>query len=279
MSDDTNMSVELMDKILEIGTNLAPMRKHPSGGMVLTVPNGFRLEHLVNDDEKPLVTHRRPIFSETSSFIDYVNTFKKEGMTRIFFDIEKLMAIAVIDYDSPTEPQLACHRAELRLSRSAEWVKWNATAEGTKRLGLTQEDFAEFLEENGVDIVDPPAAQIMELVTKMQITRTVNYRRAINLSDGRQQFAYTNDGDNGAVEFPPHIFLAIPVFKGGDLYKVKVLLRYRLQDGGSLRFGMVINRAEEIMRTALIGDGENILGDIQMIKDATEVPLHIGTAS
>ena len=122
-------------------------------------------------------------------------------------------------------------------------------------------------------------ADLMELITKMQITRTVTYKKSFNLTDGRQQFTFTNDGDSGSVEFPSRLTLGIPVFKGGERYKVEIILRYRLQDGGALRFALIVHRAEEILRTALMGNGADIEGDIVAIQTNTGVPVHMGTLS
>jgi uncharacterized protein YfdQ (DUF2303 family) len=182
----------------------------------------------------------------------------------------------VIDYDGPQLADRGVHRATLQLNHSPEWQTWRMAAANTKARGFTQEEFAEFLEENGVNIITPDAANLMELVTTMQVTRQVNYKRAINLADGRQQFTYMNDGDTGAVEFPSRLVLGIPVFKGGEHYRVEIILRYRLQEGGSLRFALIVHRADEILRTALMGNGADIMGDIVAIQEQTGVPVHIG---
>lgn len=270
-------SVEMLQRLLELGAVSTPIRDHPSGDQVMIVPQALRLETLTDPDKSPRVTRRKPLFTETSSFIDYVTTFKVAEQTRIFVNPDKLQAVAVIDYDAPGRADRGVHRATLQLQHSPEWQTWRCVASATRVRGLAQEEFAEFLEENGVNIIAPVAADLMELVTTMQVTRQVNYKRAINLADGRQQFTYVNDGDTGAVEFPSRLVLGIPVFKGGEHYRVEIILRYRLQEGGSLRFAMIVHRADEILRTALMGNGADIQGDIVAIQEKTGVPVHIGT--
>ncbi len=263
-------SKEVVDKLIALGTLSTPIREHPQDGTkIIIVPEGFKHELLVDPDKVPVVTKRAPRFLHTDSFVAYVNAFKIENQTRIFLHPEGMQAVAVIDYDKPSTPDRGVHRAALKLELSPEWLAWSNAAAQTKARGFTQEDFAEFLEEHGVDVVTPTAAEVIELVTKMQITRQVNYKRAINLQDGRQQFTFVNDNESGTTEFPAKLELGIPVFKGGERYKVTILLRYRLQDGGSLRFAMIVHRQEEILHDAL-------QGDIKVIEEKTGVPVHIG---
>lgn len=270
-NDLTGISPDAVSRLLELGALATPIRDHPNGHKIITVPNNFRTEVLANPDQEPQVTRRTPRFFETESFIAYVNAFKVDGQTRVFVHPESLKAEAVIDYDKTGKPDRGVHRATLQLALSPEWKIWMDAAIQTKTRGFSQEEFAEFLEEHGVNVVTPPAADLIELVTKMQVTRQVNYKRAIHLHDGRQQFTYTNDNDSGTVEFPTRLELGIPVFKGGQPYRVQVLLRYRLQDGGTLRFAMIVHRHEEIMRDAIIGD-------VGAIQSAVGVPVHIGVA-
>jgi uncharacterized protein YfdQ (DUF2303 family) len=263
------MPAGTLKELLQVGGALISLRDHPSGDKIIAMPTGFKSEVLTNPDKAPQVTRRAPRFLETSSFVDYVNAFKVEGQTRIFVHPDNLKAEAVIDYDKPGAPDRGVHRATLQLALSPEWKTWTDAAAQTKSRGFTQEDFAEFLEEHGADVVSPPAADLIELVTKMQITRQVSYKRTVHLQDGRQQFTYLNDNESGAIEFPQKLELGIPVFKGGQPYRVTVLLRYRLQDGGSLRFAMIIHRHDEIMRDA-------VEGDVKAIQEQTQVPVHIG---
>ena len=260
----------VMDRLLEIGGQMSELKERPGGGYFAVVPQGFKLESIPDADHEPAVTRRTPKFFETQSFVAYVNNFKREGSTRIFVNPENLKAEAVIDYDTADLADRGVHRACLQLGLSPQWVAWTAAVALTKQRGFTQEDFAEFLEEHGVDVETPTAAELMELVTKMNITRQVSYKRGIHLQDGRQQFSYVNENQGGTVEFPGKMTLGIPVFTGGQRYRVPVLLRYRLQDGGSLRFALVIHRHEEILKDA-------IQGDIAAIQEATGVPVHIGS--
>ena len=265
-------SADLAKLLLERGATEAPLRDHPDGGKIMLVPQGYKADHLLDPDREAKVTRRSPSFFETSSFVDYVNDFKVPDQTRIFVHPEELKAVAVIDYDRVGFPDRGVHRATLKLALSTEWMVWITAAADTKRQGLTQEEFAEFLEEHGINVRTPTAAELIELVTKMQITRNVNYKRSINLQDGRQQFTYMNENESGETAFPARLELGIPVFKGGEHYKVTVLLRYRLQDGGSLRFGLIVHRMEEILRDAF-------QGDLKAIQEKTEVPVHIGAVA
>lgn len=269
MQDNANMDLAVMNRLISLGGATAELRSRPGGGAIALVPEGFKLQEILDADMMPVVTRRAPKFFEVKSFVEYVTAFKMEDETRIFLNTESLTACAVIDYDAPEAPNRGVHRAHLALGLSPEWQAWTAAAAQTKTRGFTQEEFAEFLEEHDVEVETPTAAELVELVTNMQITKNVSYKRSIRLADGTQQFSYVNDNESGQQKFPTQLTLGIPVFKGGELYRVTVLIRHRLQDGGSLRFALVIHRAAEIMRDAL-------QGDIKAIQEATGVPVHIG---
>lgn len=259
-----------IDRLVNIGGALAAPRVHPDGALIVLVPNGFTAQTLRDEDKEPKVTRRKPTFHEIDSFIDYVQTFKIDHQSRIFLDKANLKAEAVIDYDAVGEADRGAHRAFLQLSLSPEWKIWTAAAAQTKREGLTQEEFAEFLEENAKDVEDPSAASLIELVTNLQIHRQVSFKRAINLKDGQQQFSYINeDRGGGTMTFPHHLMIAIPVFAGGAAYKTKIFMRYRLGDAGRLRFALIIHRADEIMRDA-------ILQDLKVMGERTGLPAHLG---
>lgn len=264
-------NVENINRLVQLGREAIELRDHPGGGKVMLVPHGFEIKTLEDPDKAPTITRRHPKFSDTESFISYVNEYKIGDQTKIFVNPDQLSALAVIDYDKSDKADRGVHRASLQLSYSPQWQAWRAAEQHTKRQGFTQEEFAEFLEENNVEITKPSAAELIELATKMQITRTVSFKRTTNLHDGRVQFTYNNEDGGGSIEFPQRIEVAIPVYRGGDHYKVEVIVRYRLQDGGGLRFGLIIHRADAILDDA-------IKGDISMITEKTKVPVYLGTA-
>src|SRR4030067_647562 len=188
------VNADAIKELLDLGGAATPLRDLPNGNKLLTLPVSFKSEVLTDPDKAPVVTRRAPKFSETSSFIDYVNTFKIPGQTRIFANAEALKVVAVIDYDGPEKPDRGVHVATLQLAHSKEWETWNAAAALTKQRGFTQEEFAEFLEENGIDVHTPDASTLMGIISTMQVTRSVTYKKSFNLTDGRQQFTYSNDG-------------------------------------------------------------------------------------
>lgn len=258
-----------IDRLVTLGRETIELRDHPNGGKIMLVPHGYEVRTLEDDDALPAVTRRQPKFFDTESFIEYVNEYKIENQTRIFIAPDELKALAVIDYDKAGTAARGVHRAALQLSYSQQWQAWRAAESYTKRQGYTQEEFAEFLEENNVEVTKPTAAELIELVTKMQVTRSVSFKRSVNLHDGRVQFTYNNEDGGGSVEFPQRIELGIPVYRGGEYYKVEIIVRYRLQDNGGLRFGLIIHRADAILDDA-------IKGDIAAIKEKTGVPVYLG---
>lgn len=159
----------------------------PSHLRAIIVPKGSELRSLTRDKmERPRFITAAPQFHESKAFIAYVNEFKDRA-TRIFYTQDGNF-IAVIDYHDANEAMgdHGDHVAKLTLKRAPEWLDW-VKANGE---AMTQQDFAEFIEDHARDVTQPDPEQMLVIATGLQAKMGAEFRQAINQSDGTIQLQY-----------------------------------------------------------------------------------------
>lgn len=269
MTETNAASVEAIAALARQG--FAPIN-HPQGGIAIMRPDGT-IEHLRPID--PPLTHVKQqvkVF-DAGSFVAYVNRFKlravlaeeySEEKTTIFADPVKYALRGIIDYHSGTEPDRAAHSVDYQVPFSEQWARWR----GIDGKPMGQMEFAEFVEENVQDIVDPPAAGFLDLVTGLHAKKKVAFESGVRLQDGSHQITYAEEIEakgRGQMVVPSEFAIGVPVFYGGEAYKVRAFLRYRI-DEGRLIFVVKLHRRLFIEQTAF--------GDIvQAIGTGTELPV------
>jgi uncharacterized protein YfdQ (DUF2303 family) len=218
------------------------------GGKVTQLPELQFNEHAAAPERiKQTVTVFDP-----ESFAAYYTLFNDEN-SRVFADETALKVLAVLDYHAAGDgnsPRWGQHRLLLTLRQSEEWKTWN----GSNNRQLTQQQFAEFLEQNSTDIVTPNPASIREIAEDLEATVDVEFAAAQRMAGGKVNFKYTETtkttvSGGKAVTVPDQFTLSIPVFIGGLPLQVGAFLRYRIKEQ-KLVFFYTLLRPEEIVRTA-----------------------------
>jgi uncharacterized protein YfdQ (DUF2303 family) len=191
---------------------------------------------------------------DPQSFIEYYTLFNDPN-SRIFADETKLSVLSVLDYHAAGEgnaPRWGQHRVTLSLRQSEEWKVWT----GRNNQVLTQQQFAEFLEQNAVDIVNPAPAGIREIAEDLEATVEVDFASAQRQAGGKVNFKYTettkttvSGGKQATV--PDQFTICIPAFVGGERVNMQVLLRYRVSEQ-KLKFFYTLVRPEAVIRTAFM---------------------------
>lgn len=212
---------------------------HPQGGVAVRLPNGD-VKHLEPID-KPLTHIKQTVKTlDAESFITYVNRFKAADKTTIFADYTGPRIRACIDYHSTEKPDYLHHDVSFIPPWSEQWARWR-TIDG-KNLG--QIEFAEFVEENMGDVVEPDGAIFLDLVTGLQAKKKVSFESGVRLHDGSNQLTYHEEIEakgRNTMTIPSEFAVGVPIFYFGEAYKVRCLLRYRIDDG-KLIFVIKINR-------------------------------------
>ena len=184
---------------------------------------------------------RRATFTTAESFALYVKEFWTEA-TRLYAyvgrgaDDGEIVAV-LDDHLAPNETEsesLAAwcsHRAALRPQVSEQWEAWLSM----NRKPMSQEAFAEFIEEHLGDVIDPKPAAMLEAATNLSAHKTARFGSSIRLSDGQVQFGYVEEirgnQTEGSMRAPEIFTLHIPVYYAAPSVAVTARLRYRFPDG------------------------------------------------
>ncbi len=264
------LSTEAIRDIVALAAGTGKPVEHPAGGHAIIVPEGYNVQHLSPID-KPLTHIKQSVtFADADSFITYVEAFK-DDTTRIFAHIEAGKIMAVIDYHGKGAAAYGAHRAIYALPFSEEWKRWTAI-DGR---AIDQRDFAEFIQENAVDVYQPDSASLLEVALNLQGTRKADFKSGVNLSNGTTQLIYQEEDDaKGGKQnliIPQRIAIRIPVYYGDVLAEIEAFFRYRLDDG-KLRFIVKMHRREMILQDAFRGKAAEI-------SEATGIQVLFGMAS
>lgn len=212
-------------------------------------------------DLAPRRTRGTVVVLSPESFVAYWRDHATEN-SRIYVDTtpSSPSLFGVINHPHPTQRDWADHRVVLEFRKTPEWQTW---VENDKA-SMSQVDFAEFLDDNVKDIVEPSSADMLEIVQTMSAKRTGNFRSATRLQDGSFAFLHSEDvearaGKEGQLTIPSTFKLGIAPFEGMPKYAVTARLRYRLADG-ALTFNYALDRLSDTVRTA-IDDARKVIED------------------
>lgn len=273
-------SVDLM-RAFELGAGTAaPELRSGQPGFVL--PAGWTLVDAEPYEDAPRRIRQLVKAQATATFLEYASAFKSEAL-RLFADIDEFAIYAVFDYHTPApaeQPGLGpsarwgSHALQLTLKKTPEWLAW----EDKNKRQMSQIEFAEHLEENQADVVDPVAAKLLEVVQELQLHRNIRVRSAVRTQSGQTQLKYEEDVDGaaaaaGSFEIPTEFGLGLKPFYGGDSYKVRAYFRYRAEAAGGklgLKMWYALQRPELVLRDAF----ESV---VRQVKDAIGLPVHFAT--
>jgi len=252
-----------LDKVIETGGLIGEPKAVP-GGLIryAVIPEGSSVHELERLLPAPVRARAAVTALSVDTFCAYVTKFKTEA-TAIFADQKSFSLVGIIDYHMPSAAAFRDHRVSYSAPRSLEWETWR----GSNAKKMTQADFAQFIEDNVVDIRAPAGADVLEVARSLQAKKAVEFSSGIRLADGAQQFTYneTVDGSsrNGTLKVPEEFTLGIPVFFGGQLYEVRARLRYRIE-GGKLSMWYELYRWQHIEQDAFaavrgeVGNGTGV---------------------
>jgi uncharacterized protein YfdQ (DUF2303 family) len=183
----------------------------------------------------------------------------------VYADESTLSLVAVLNDDQNATTGWRDYRVRLGLRRSPEWEAWRAVDRATTdgRL-LGQEAFAEFVEDHLADIIDPTAADMLELAQTFHATVSSNFRQGARLRDGRRQFAFEEDidakaGESGEMVIPGTVRLRVRLFVGGGPTETTARLRWRLREA-KLSLGFKLDGADDLERVEF---GQSIVAGVE----------------
>ena len=194
------------------------------------------------------------------SFTDYVTTHVDELATTIWVDQAAFKVVAVLDDHADGTPHWGEHRAVLTLKKTPEWQHWTDKSDRW----MTQDDFAEHLQDGVTEIADPPAADMLEIAQTFQGKTKVEWRSASRVSNGEVQFLYHEEvnggaGKNGEFTIPQSFKLVIAPFIGEEPKLVQARFLYRVKEG-TLALKYKLERPHEILDAAILEIAKKLEG-------------------
>lgn len=291
MTDYKDAELGVIETVSEAATVAAlavtGIEPHPiEAGKLYAVADGRGGVKVIDTDDyadAPRRAKASRTVTDAASFVAYVNRHRTAG-TEVFAHTSSSSVIAVIDaHQGSDEPAgWEKHKLTLALEHTKAWLAWTARDLGQNPRGwFGQQEFAEFIEDRALDVQEPDHARLIELATKFEATKKVEFGQATRLDNGEVQFQYTETvgakkGTKDSIEFPKELKLALRPYIGGPIYFVFASLRYRISADGLL-LGYALQRPENILEAAFADIVTEIRdGRTDKIGDADPVVVHEG---
>lgn len=220
-----------------------------SGAPFIVAPIGAKVRSLEWSLPSPARQRGTTTISDADSFIAYLGerSIKTGELVPIYWDYDTTGARfhAVLNDDTWRDWRVHyCPRF------APQWVRWIQS----NRKAMVQADFAAFVEDNAPDIIEPESAAMIEVSRTIEAKKRVNFSSGIRLSNGQNEITYeeTIDGTagKGKLAIPETFVIAVPVFVGGDPWKVTARLRYRINEG-KLSMWYDLLRADDVVQAAV----------------------------
>lgn len=246
---------------------------------MLIWPRSEKYENLERLLAAPIRKRAVVVVRDHMSFIDYVMRHKEDG-TLIFAEITESGGsfIALIDYHGNNElgnnqPKFSEHSCKYVCEHTPEWTRW------IKKSGqaMSQTEMALFVEDNMIDIIQPEAGRMLDMVKTLEATQGVEFKSAIRLDNGDRQLHFAHNttakaGQQGDIEIPDKFMIRVPVFQNGPAYDVECRFRYRIKDG-ALVLAFEVVRPHKIVELALTEASEAIKAT------CAPIPVLLGAAN
>lgn len=283
------LSAEALQLLLNTGRNLHANTVRSNGDLLMLVPEGYTVQRF--EKEKPEFITQAVSINDDKSFENYVNNYSLNGRSILFADDVNGSATVILNYHAGREGNIGdgeysrgedwfagpeavgpgTHVVKYAFRKSEAWKAWM----GVNNRALSQRDLAEFLEEHIDDVIHPDAATLMELVNSLQVTKIVDIKSKINLSNGNQQWNCSEE-DNPKiggvpVVVPKKLGICIPVFDGDEPYAIEAFFRYRMNDK-SLSFEVRFQKTTELFTEAA-------RAKVRLLAEAVELDALFGGVS
>lgn len=205
----------------------------------------------------PPAKHGAPLFTDTESLLAYLKVHQVSGTT-LYADDAHFRVVAVIDDHAEAAAAWGDHRAVLEYQATPDWLAWQKI-DGEL---MPQEEFALFVEEQARSIIDPPAADVYEMAEHFEATSGEKFRSTKRLANGQVQLLFdqtveASAGLNGELTIPETITVRLEPFDGAGAVDLVARFRYRLR-GGAVKFGLVLDRPDLVLKEALAREHEKI---------------------
>jgi uncharacterized protein YfdQ (DUF2303 family) len=162
----------------------------------------------------------------------------------IFADYSQKKFTLYPDFHTGGKVEWLDHLVTTQLTFSREFTTWRQKS-GSR---MSQTDFAEFIDTNVVDIIEPSGSVMLTMAQTLEATRTEVFKSAVRVSSGEHQFTWANTGDAHQNTLIPERFkIAVRIYQGDeDSIELTAKLYYRIKDG-AITFFYQLHRVDEII--------------------------------
>lgn len=228
------------------------------GVTYVMVPQGYQVHDLTAAIEKGQLAPSRKqgtaVLTAIDSFVEYVKDQDAAAVGYLFASVEERRITAVFNDNKAAVAGWRDHKASFAAELTPEAKRW---LDNDKKQ-MSQEAFAEFIEDNFADLAGEQAALLLEVATTISAKTGINFSSAKRLDNGQTQFVYNEvidatAGTNGTTQIPQTFTLGVRLFKGDKTgYAIKARLKYRL-NSGALKFWYELDRVERALEEAFLG--------------------------
>lgn len=289
--DNQNTVVTDVKEIVEKYFEPRVLPVEGTGGLVIA-PQGMNIAHVKNFADKertsPEVLRGTTALHTCDSFIEFANRYKSDN-SAIFYSKKQQHITCVFDCATKEQTSFEQHKAVYAFPFSKELRAWS----GNNGEKMSQLDFAMFIEQNVLDLAEPPAPDIESPALKeirmrcgglyapvnkmVELSKGIAVRadeRAVikhdlNTGEATINFSSEHTDVNGkAVKVPNMFVIVIPVLEGGKAYQLPCRLRYRLNSGSVIWWYEVINLDKAIELA--------VNEELEAIKEKIGLPVYYG---
>lgn len=218
---------------------------------VLRTANGLEQIDLTRDEYKDAPSRKTgtTVVRDATSFTAFWDKHSDDD-SEVYADADQLRVTAVLNADSSVTADWGDHRLQLSLRETDAWKQW---ATNDDKL-LDQERFATFIEDHLPEILEPAAAEMLEIAQSISGTVKAEFTSGTRLATGQRQLSYVETvtakaGQKGNLVIPEVFTVGLVPFEGSDGYRLTARLRYRIE-GDRLRIGYKLDRPADVRRTA-----------------------------
>lgn len=235
--------IEAQQDAMAAGRSVQPGSTH------IVVPNGYELHDVRDTFPTPDRLKGKTTVRDVDSFVALVNEFKTDA-TKVFGTITPPAFVGVLNGNAQAAgPGWGDHRVEYACPLTKEWKTWS----GCNGKGMSQQEFAQFIEDNLPDLLD--GATMLEVSRTLEAKKNVNFASGIRLANGAVDFTFEEQvqgtAAKGKLQVPETFDLAFAVFEGGPAYKITARFRYRISDRGALTLWFDLHRAHKVLEDAV----------------------------
>lgn len=199
------------------------------------------IDRQVADDDR---VHYKPILPDTIA-----RRWPASGPP-VYLQPQQFKAVAIFNDHDSDGAGWRDHCAHLQLIATDEWQAWAAA----NRRWSTAQDFAEHIEEWRHTIMNPPTADLLDMVRNFRATTKVQFGDEVVDKSGDRALTWTTEtttaaGRSGKLEIPDVFELALAPFEGAEPRSLTARFRFRVGDG-TAAFGVVLDQPKLVAKAA-----------------------------